>query len=122
MRQTNESFSASAESHLKDFHTDVVREVREAVATEAVVIVGMKWNPFVKKARESLDAADIGYKYLGYGSYVSGWKQRLAIKLWSGWPTYPQVFVNGVLIGGCTRMRQAMADGSFESLLAAGRG
>ncbi|MFZ4713247.1 MAG: glutaredoxin [Bacteriovoracaceae bacterium] len=28
------------------------------------------------------------------------WKQRLAIKLWSGWATYPQVFIDGKLIGG----------------------
>jgi monothiol glutaredoxin len=38
---------------------------------------------------------------LSYGNYFSKWKQRLAIKLWSGWPTYPQIFIDGKLIGGC---------------------
>jgi monothiol glutaredoxin len=31
---------------------------------------------------------------------MGGWKKRLAIKLWTGWPTFPQIFHKGVLIGG----------------------
>jgi hypothetical protein len=37
----------------------------------------------------------VAHTYLEYGSYFSKWKERLAIKLWSGWPTFPQVFVDG---------------------------
>ena len=44
-------------------------------------------------------------------------KKRLAIKLWSGWPTFPQVFVRGVLIGGNDETRRAIADGSLKARL-----
>ena len=38
-----------------------------------------------------------------------------AIKLWSGWPTFPQVFVDGTLIGGEDLTKAALADGSLKS-------
>jgi monothiol glutaredoxin len=82
-------------------HSDTVNEVIKAVAANKTVVVGMAQNPVVKKARKVLDEAKIPYTYLEYGSYFSEWKKRLAIKLWSGWPTYPQVFMDGKLIGGC---------------------
>jgi monothiol glutaredoxin len=70
--------------------------------------------------RQALDAAGVAYKYLEYGSYFSKWRERLAIKLWSGWPTFPQVFVRGTLVGGEDLTKQALADGSLKALLAGG--
>ncbi len=100
-----------------EFHASIVDEVRRAVDRDAVVVVGMAQNPVVKKARQGLEEAGIAFAYLEYGSYLSKWKERLAIKLWSGWPTFPQVFVRGTLIGGNHEMRQMLADGSFRELL-----
>lgn len=87
-------------------HADTVNEVIEAVAKHKVVVVGMGQNPVVKKARKMLDAKAVEYTFLSYGSYFSGWKQRLAIKLWSGWPTFPQVFIDGKLIGGASDLEK----------------
>ena len=79
---------------------DVIAEVEAAVGANAIVVVGMRWNPFPGKARKWLDAAGIPYKYIEYGSYVSQWRKRLPLKLWTGWTTFPLVFVNGQFIGG----------------------
>jgi glutaredoxin-related protein len=86
------------------FHADTVAEVRRAVESQKVVVVGMAWNPNVSRARRILTEKGVTFTYLEYGNYLSGWKKRLAIKLWSGWPTFPQIFVDGVLIGGCSDM------------------
>jgi glutaredoxin-related protein len=102
---------------MESFHTGIVREVQDAVGREPVVVVGMAQNPHVRKVRRALDAAGVTHKYLEYGSYLAGWKERLAIKLWSGWPTFPQVFVRGVLIGGEDLTKKALADGSLQSAL-----
>jgi len=96
------------------FHADIVREVAETVAKETVVVVGMAQNPVVKAARKALTEAGIPFNYLEYGSYFSQWKPRLAIKMWSGWPTFPQVYVRGKLVGGNAETRAALADGSFK--------
>lgn len=112
---------AARTSHVADkvagFHADVVQQVQAAVANDAVVVVGMAQNPFVKKARQSLTEAGVPFTYLEYGRYLGKWKERLAIKMWSGWPTFPQVYVRGTLIGGASETKAALEDGSFKQRL-----
>jgi len=94
-------------------HADIVREVKDAAAANRVVVVGMGQNPVVKKARKALDAAGIPYKYLEYGSYLAGWRRRNALKMWTGWPTFPMVFVKGVLVGGASDLEKLIAAGEL---------
>jgi glutaredoxin-related protein len=101
------------------FHSEVVQEVDQAVRRDDVVVVGMAMNPHVRKVRRALDEAGITHTYLEYGGYLARWRERLAIKLWSGWATFPQVFVRGVLIGGEDLTKAALADGSLKSMLRA---
>lgn len=112
-----ERVAPGALAQMSAFHAGVVREVEEAIAKHDVVVVGMRQNPFPRKARKLLDDAGVPYVYLEYGSYFAEWKRRLAIKLWSGWPTFPQVFVKGVLLGGAAEVERALADGSLKARL-----
>jgi len=95
-------------------HADIVREVQEAVAANAVVVVGMRQNPHPKKARKLLDDAGLAYRYLEYGSYFGGWRRRLALKMWTGWPTLPMVFVKGVLVGGASDLERLLESGELK--------
>ena len=95
------------------FHRGTVDEVAATVAKHPVVVVGMKQNPVVKRARRILAEANVPYEYLEYGSYLSGWKQRLAIKLWAGFPTFPMVFLDGVLVGGASELQKLRDDGAL---------
>lgn len=108
MREILESNKVNAEAlrKMQAYHQDVLSEVKAAVGNNKIVVVGMKHNPFVGKARKILDQKNMPYKYLEYGSYWSQWKPRLSIKLWSGWPTFPQVFIDGILIGGANDLQQ----------------
>jgi len=99
-------------------NADIVKEVQDAIAANAVVVVGMRQNPMPKRARSLLDAAGIGYKYLEYGSYLAGWRRRNALKMWTGWPTFPMVFVKGALVGGAADLAQLHASGELAKLLA----
>jgi glutaredoxin-related protein len=101
------------------FHADVVERVRRAVTEQPVVVVGMAQNPHVKNVRSALTEAGLLFTYLEFGSYFSNWRERLAIKLWSGWPTFPQVFVRGVLVGGEDLTKAAIADGSLRKRMEA---
>lgn len=94
-------------------HADIVREVQDAVASNAVVVVGMAQNPMPRKARRLLDAQGIPYRYLEYGSYLNNWRRRNALKMWTGWPTFPMVFVNGVLVGGASDLQKLIESGEF---------
>jgi glutaredoxin-related protein len=94
--------SPAIRARIADEGKDVIAEVEAAVAANAIVVVGMRWNPFPGKARKWLEAAGIAYEYIEYGSYVSQWRKRLPLKLWTGWTTFPMIFVDGQFIGGAT--------------------
>ncbi len=96
------------------YRSEMVKEVEAAIAANAIVVVGMRQNPFPKKARRLLEAAGIPYKYLEYGSYFGEWRPRLALKMWTGWPTLPMVFVKGVLVGGAQDLEKLLASGELK--------
>ena len=100
-------------------HADIVREVQAAIAANDIVIAGMAQNPFPKKARKILGEQGYSFKYLEYGNYLSGWRRRNALKMWTGWPTFPMVFVKGVLVGGAKDLQKLMHSGELARLLGA---
>jgi monothiol glutaredoxin len=104
---------------IADKRADIVREVQAAVADNTVVVVGMRQNPFPKKARKALDAIGATYLYLEYGGYLGQWKRRNALKMWTGWTTFPMVFVKGTLIGGFSDLEKLIASGEFGRMVAA---
>jgi monothiol glutaredoxin len=101
------------------YQAEVVRRVRRLAEEHDVVVVGMSMNPFPGRARRLLDAQGIPYEYLGLGSYFSQWRVRLALKMWTGWPTFPMIFVKGVLIGGAADLKRLIDAGELARLLAA---
>jgi monothiol glutaredoxin len=102
---------------VSNLHADTVHNVQAASGSNPVLVVGMGMNPFCKRARKALDAAGIQYQYLEYGSYLSQWGPRGALKRWSGWATFPMVFVKGSLIGGAQDLEALLATGELQRLL-----
>lgn len=100
---------------MSKFHRDTVDEVIAAVDAGGWVVVGMAQNPVVKNARKLLDGHGITYRYLEYGSYLSEWRKRLAIKIWAGYPLFPMVFRDGVLVGGLAQLKQLEKTNELKS-------
>jgi monothiol glutaredoxin len=96
----------------------IVQEVMAAVRDNDVVVVGMAMNPFPKKARALLQQAGQPFKYIEYGSYLSTWRERNALKMWTGWPTFPMIFVKGMLVGGYNDVKALVERGELKALLA----
>ena len=98
-------------------NADIVHNVQAAAGSNAVLVVGMAGNPHVRRARKALDAAGIAHHYLEYGSYFSEWRRRNALKMWTGWPTFPMVFVRGNLVGGAREIEALIASGELKRTL-----
>ncbi len=96
---------------------DIVDEVEQAIGENDVVVVGMAQNPHPKKARALLKGRNIPFCYLEYGSYLSTWRRRNALKLWTGWPTFPMVFVKGTFVGGASELEALAENGELETML-----
>jgi glutaredoxin-related protein len=103
------------------YRQDQVALVKGLIAAHRVVVVGMAQNPFPKKSRRLLDEKGIAYEYLGIGSYLSEWRPRLVLKMWTGWPTFPMIFVDGTLIGGHEDLEKLEASGELGRILSAPR-
>ncbi len=108
---------AAVREKISNHQQEIVKEVQAAVAANAVVIVGMGQNPAPKKARKLLDEASVSYQYLEYGNYFNTWRKRNALKMWTGWPTFPMVFVKGTLVGGADDVQKLIISGELKTLL-----
>jgi monothiol glutaredoxin len=99
------------------YHADIVHNVQAAANANPVLVVGMAGNPHCGRARKALQAAGVAHQYLEYGSYFSQWRRRNALKMWAGWPTFPMVFVKGVLVGGADDLRKLIDTGELNRML-----
>jgi glutaredoxin-related protein len=102
---------------IANWHADIVHNVQAAAMSNPVLVVGMAQNPWVRRARQALRSAGQPFHYLEYGSYLTQWRRRSALKMWTGWPTFPMVFVRGVLIGGFEQLQKLIETGELKRLL-----
>jgi len=100
-----------------NLNADIVHNVQEAAGSNPVLVVGMRGNPHCRRARAALVAAGVPHHYLEYGSYLSAWRQRNALKMWTGWPTFPMVFVKGSLVGGASDLQRLIDSRELKRLL-----
>ena len=100
-----------------NLHADIVHNVQAAAASNPVLVVGMQLNAACRKARKALADAGVTCQYLEYGGYFSQWRRRNALKMWTGWPTFPMVFVKGQLVGGHSDLQKLIASGELKRLL-----
>ncbi len=103
---------------LASYQSELVARVDGLVQSHDIVIVGMTMNPFPGRARRLLDEQSIRYEYLGLGSYLSQWRLRLALKMWTGWPTFPMIFVKRSFVGGFNDLKRLVDSGELTKLLA----
>lgn len=104
---------------LSSYQRDLVAEVQGAIEANDVVVVGMAQNPWPRRARKLLTARGVPFAYLEYGSYLGEWRRRLGLKMWTGWSTFPMVFVKGTLIGGFKELEALATSGELDALLEA---
>ena len=98
-------------------NADIVHNVQAAASSNPVLVVGMAGNPVVRRARKALAGAGVAHHYLEYGSNFSEWRRRNALKMWTGWPTFPMVFVKGTLVGGGKEIEALIASGELKRIL-----
>lgn len=85
------------------------------------ILLYMKGNPdapecgFSAAAVKALKAVEADYAYVDVLSSPSIRERLPSI---SNWPTFPQLFVNGELVGGSDIVVGMAADGSLKELLA----
>lgn len=101
--------------------TEVVERIKAELASAPVVLF-MKGTPdfpqcgFSAQTVAALRAIGADFKHVNIFEEP---ELRDALKRYSNWPTYPQLYVNGELIGGCDIALQMYQSGELKTLLAA---
>src|SRR6201987_3057911 len=86
-----------------------------------VVVLFMKGTPqfpecgFSGQVVQILDPLGIGYKGL---NVLESAELRNGIKVYSNWPTIPQLYVKGDFVGGCGIIREMFQAGQLQQLFA----
>ena len=101
--------------------TDAIKtRIAETIASNRIMLF-MKGNPAMPQC--GFSAAVVGIlKEVGvpFGSYniLADQELREGLKEYSSWPTFPQLYVDGQLVGGCDIVREMHAKGELAPALA----
>ena len=100
---------------------DLRKRIADTIAKDRVMLF-MKGNPQMPQC--GFSAAVVGVlKEVGakYGSYniLADPELREGLKEYSSWPTYPQLYVDGKLVGGADIVRYLYARGELKKILGA---
>lgn len=99
---------------------NVLERIEDQLKSNSVVLY-MKGTPdfpqcgFSGQTVQILDACHA--KYTAVNIFEDP-ELREALKSYSQWPTYPQLYINGELIGGCDIVTDLYQKGELASLLA----
>ncbi|MGA9032074.1 MAG: Grx4 family monothiol glutaredoxin [Sulfuricaulis sp.] len=99
-------------------------KIRQQLSSDKIVLY-MKGTPqfpqcgFSAKASQMLGAC--GAKFTTY-DILSDPEMRQGLKEYSHWPTFPQLYVNGELVGGCDIMIELYQKGELQKLVTQAQG
>ena len=97
---------------------DVNEKIRQTV-TENPIVIFMKGSPdfpqcgFSMRTAEALKACNVEFTYI---DVLAEPEIRASLPAFSNWPTFPQVFINGELIGGCDITIDLFQKGELQTL------
>jgi monothiol glutaredoxin len=98
---------------------DVVERIKTQLSSHPVMLY-MKGTPdfpqcgFSATAVKALNA--VGAKFESVNIFEDP-ELREALKQYSNWPTYPQLYVNGELLGGCDIIVEMYKSGELQKVV-----
>ncbi len=100
---------------------DTMERLKQAIESQPIVLF-MKGTPqfpqcgFSMRAAEALKACNVEFSYV---DVLAEPEVRQNLPRYSNWPTFPQLFIKGELIGGCDIMMELFQQGELQKLTAA---
>lgn len=97
----------------------VIERIKDQIENNPVVLY-MKGSPdfpqcgFSGQTVQILEACHANYKHV---NILEDPELREALKEYSNWPTYPQLYIGGELVGGCNIVIDLYQKGELAKLL-----
>ncbi|MFW5444150.1 MAG: Grx4 family monothiol glutaredoxin [Methylococcaceae bacterium] len=100
---------------------EVIERIKDQLGSHAVVLY-MKGSPdfpqcgFSSQVVQALKACNAQFMYI---NIFEDQEVREALKEYSNWPTYPQLYINAELVGGCDIIMDLYNKGELAGMLTA---
>jgi monothiol glutaredoxin len=100
--------------------TDTLDKIKQQIADNKIIIY-MKGSPeqpqcgFSSKATQMLKACGVKFAHV---NVLENPDIRQTLPQYANWPTFPQLYVSGELIGGCDIMLELYESGELQKILA----
>lgn len=97
-----------------------INETIKSQLEENPIILYMKGSPqapqcgFSAKTVQALMACGERFAFV---NILDNQELREALKVYSSWPTYPQLYINGELVGGCDIVLEMSESGELAKLV-----
>lgn len=97
---------------------DVLEEIKQKVEENPIVLF-MKGSPdfpqcgFSMRTSQALRECDVEFAFV---DVLANPEIRANLPQYSNWPTFPQVFINGELIGGCDIVMDLYEKGDLQKM------
>lgn len=100
---------------------DIIETIKEQIANNPILLY-MKGSPNAPQCGFSARAAQAvmgcGEKF-AYVDILQNPEIRAELPKYANWPTFPQLWVNGELIGGCDIVTEMYESGELQKLIKA---
>jgi monothiol glutaredoxin len=97
---------------------DIAERIQQIISGNPVVIF-MKGTPqlpqcgFSMRAAEALKACNVSFAHV---DVLAEPEFRQNLPRYSNWPTFPQIFINGELVGGCDIVDELFQSGELQKM------
>ncbi len=98
---------------------DVIERIKDQLASHSIVLY-MKGSPdfpqcgFSAQVVQVMKSCEIQFMYI---NIFDDQEVREALKEYSNWPTYPQLYIKGELVGGCDIIVDLYNKGELQGML-----
>ncbi len=99
--------------------SEVLATIKEQIESNPVILY-MKGNPnqpmcgFSARAVQSLMACERRFSYVDVLSHP---EIRATLPQYANWPTFPQLYINGELVGGCDIITELSESGELVKMI-----
>lgn len=100
--------------------TDTLTKIKQQIADHKIILY-MKGSPefpqcgFSAQVVKTLQACSVKFAHV---NVLENPDIRQTLPQYANWPTFPQLYVNGELVGGCDIVTEMFQSGELQRLLA----
>jgi glutaredoxin-related protein len=87
---------------------DLLTSISVSVEKNTCVVITIENGPYTRQILEILKENGIEVQLIEIGTPFTKIKEREMVKIWSGWDSFPQIYLNGFLLGGYEELKLSL--------------